>query len=178
MVFIGSSVLRFFDLFNFETSKHKARRTREYHSWFLKDSHWIVKQPIFQFLKVTKKRQIKYCNFLSFIKLVACFLHVVQSGWLNLSRLSRGLFVPETPFHNISRMFGLGFDRVHTGQSQHTSLLILDPGPHTWLGVGPSYFKHQAYSCPQGELSASMLPLRSGLRASFKICCVVSLARY
>ena len=86
-----------------------------------------------------------------------------------MSRLSRGLFVPETPFHNISRMFGLGFDRVHTGQSQHTSLLILDPGPHTWLGVGPSYFKHQAYSCPQGELSASMLPLQTIVTRS---CCV------
>jgi len=43
-VFIGSSVLRFFDLFNFETSKHKARRAREF------ISHWIVVQPpIFQF---------------------------------------------------------------------------------------------------------------------------------
>ena len=43
-VFSWSSVLRFFDLFNFETSKHKARRAREF------NSHWIVVQPpIFQF---------------------------------------------------------------------------------------------------------------------------------
>ena len=43
-VFSWSSVLRFFDLFNFETSKHKARRAKEF------NSHWIVVQPpIFQF---------------------------------------------------------------------------------------------------------------------------------